>query len=265
MSTTFYPREDHPTDLIILTSDNVFFSVHTSVLLEKSTNKFGGLIASVDTQSITVPESSDSINLLLHAFYNYDPTNYIPTLAQISTMLSAVPKYGLAPDGLFARGTPFFNLTLNLALSSPLETFAVVCQHNLEELAVEVSHHLIAIPLHNLTDDLCARIGPIYLRRLVFLHLGRTERLKNLLRIPPAGHEPNQQCDKIDQKRNLEHLWIEATSSLAWDLNASTPVSLFHAVLSPLADKVSCVECKTSFKESIRKLIVDWTMVKTTI
>ena len=213
----------------------------------------------------TVPETSDLINLLLHAFYDYDPTNYIPTLAQISSMLSAFPKYGLELNGLFTRGTPFFNLTLNLALSSPLETFAVVCQHDLDVLAIEVSHHLISIPLHHLSDDLCTRMGPIYLRRLVFLHLGRTERLKTLLRYPALGHEPSQLCDKIDQKRHLEQLWTEAATSLIWDLHASTPVSLFHAVLSPLIEQMTCTECTTSLKEAIRKLIVDWTMVKTTI
>ena len=53
MSTTFYPREDHPTDLIILTSDNVFFSVHCAVLLEKSSNQMAGLLAVPDVQSIT--------------------------------------------------------------------------------------------------------------------------------------------------------------------------------------------------------------------
>lgn len=45
MSTTFYPRDDLPADTIILTSpDNVLFAVHRQILLEKSTNNFGGLL-----------------------------------------------------------------------------------------------------------------------------------------------------------------------------------------------------------------------------
>jgi hypothetical protein len=53
MSTTFYPREDHPSDLIIISSDNVFFSVHKRVLLERSQNAFGGQLYHKDYQSFT--------------------------------------------------------------------------------------------------------------------------------------------------------------------------------------------------------------------
>jgi hypothetical protein len=53
MSTTFYPREDHPSDLIIITADSVFFSVHKRILLSKSQNFFGGLLQPEDTQSFT--------------------------------------------------------------------------------------------------------------------------------------------------------------------------------------------------------------------
>jgi hypothetical protein len=51
MSTTFYPREDHPSDLIIITADSVFFSVHKNILLSKSQNYFGGLLQPEDAQS----------------------------------------------------------------------------------------------------------------------------------------------------------------------------------------------------------------------
>ena len=282
MSTTFYPREDHPSDLIIITADNVFFSVHKRILLSKSQNSFGGLLHHEDAQSFTGPlalsrpkpcfdhslavsESSEVFNLVLHAFYDFDPTSYKPTLDHIAGMLNILPQYGLPVAHIVTHGKPMYNLILGVALTSPLDVYALVAQHRLEQLAVEVSHHLISTPLHNLTDEHCLSMGPVYLRRLMFLHLGRTERLKRLLRDPPAGHRPTMQCDAIDQKRKLAMVWKEGVSELCWEASASTPVSLFHAVLSPIVDKLSCEECKTSTREKIRKLIVDWTMVKTTI
>jgi len=265
MSTTFYPREDHPSDLIIITEDSVFFSVHKHILLSKSQNLFGGLLVQEDTQSFTVSESSEIFNLVLHAFYDFDASNYKPTLDHIAGMLTALPRYGLPAATAVQHGRPTYNLILGTALSAPLDTYALVAQHRLEKLAVEVSHHLLSTPLHCLTDEHCLSMGPVYLRRLMFLHLGRTERLKKLLRDLPSGHRPTLQCDAIDQKRKLEAAWQEAVGQLCWDINASTPVSLFHTVLSPIVDKLSCEECKTSAKEKIRKLIVDWTMVKTTI
>lgn len=214
---------------------------------------------------LVVPESSEIFNLVLHAFYDFDPISYKPTLDHIAGMLTALPQYGLPITDPVAHGKPMYNLILGTALSSPLDIYALVAQHRLEQLAVEVSHHLLSTPLHNLTDEHCLSMGPIYLRRLIFLHLGRTERLKQLLRDPPSGHRPTMHCDVIDQKRKLEAAWKEAAGELCWEANAGTPVSLFHAVLSPVVDKLTCEECKTSTREKIRKLIVDWTMVKTTI
>ncbi|KIM25903.1 hypothetical protein M408DRAFT_314531 [Serendipita vermifera MAFF 305830] len=270
MSTTFYPREDHPSDLIIISADNVFFSVHKRILLLKTNNFFGGLLQVEDDVILNifllvVSEASEVFNLVLHAFYDFDPTNYKPTLDQVAEMLNKLPQYGLPLSAVITHGKPMYNLILGMSLTKPLDIYALVAQHRLEPLAVEVSHHLLATPLHNLTDEHCLSMGPIYLRRLTFLHLGRTERLKKLLRDPPSGHRPTMQCDTVDQKHKLMALWKEATGELCWEASASTPVSLFHAVLSPLVDKLNCEECKTSTREKIRKLIVDWTMVKTTI
>jgi hypothetical protein len=265
MSTTFYPREDHPSDLIIISSDNVFFSVHKRVLLERSQNAFGGQLYRKEYQSFTVNESSEVFNLILHVFYDFDPVNYKPTLDQIACMLSSLPIYGLAPSTVIIPGKPMYNHILSMALHAPLDTYALVCQHRLEVLAIEISHHLISVPLHSLTDEQCLSMGPIYLRRLVFLHLGRTERLKQLLKDPPVSHAPTQHCDAIDQKRKLHAAWKEAAGQLCFEASANTPVSLLHASLTSVIDRLSCEECKTATRERIRKLIVDWTLVKTTI
>jgi hypothetical protein len=205
------------------------------------------------------------MNLILHAFYDYDPTNYRPTLDQLANMLTGLNTYGLPVTEPVAPGKPLYNLLLSTALSHPLDTYALVCQHHLESLAVEISHHLISIPLHNLSDEQCLSMGPVYLRRLVFLHLGRTERLKKLLKDLPDGHPPTRQCDAVDQKRDLKGAWEAAAATLAWEANANTPVSLIQSTFLPVADRLTCSECRTSAKERIRKLIVDWTTVKSTI
>lgn len=266
MSTTFYPREMDPSDFMIISSDRVFFAVHKQVLLQRSVNRFGNLLGpSEDSLSCSVEEHSSVMNLILHAFYDYDPTNYRPTLDQLANMLIGLNTYGLPVTGPVAPGKPLYNLLLSTALSFPLDTFALVCQHHLESLAVEISHHLISIPLHNLSDEQCLSMGPVYLRRLVFLHLGRTERLKKLLKGPPEGHPPTKQCDTFNQKRELKDAWEDAAGTLAWEANANTPVSLLHSTFLSIADRLTCSDCRTSAKERIRKLIVDWTNVKTTI
>jgi len=210
-------------------------------------------------------EDAPVFNLILNAFYDYDPAKYKPSLCQIAQMLSSLLKYGFALPGPIVPGNPIYNVILNVALASPLDAYALVCMHNLEQLAVQISHHLLSTPLHGLTDELCNQMGPIYLRRLLFLHLGRSERLKLLLKEEPLSHEPTRDCDLIDQKRGLLVAWREATSKLVWDVGPDTPVSLLQARLSNITDKITCSHCILLAKERLRKLIVDWTMVKSTI
>jgi len=266
LSTTFYPRDDDPCDVIIVTCDSIFFAVQKAILLAKSNNSFGGFLVKEDCLSFVVEEDAAVFNLILFAFYEYDPTKYKPSLSQLAGMLTGLPKYGLPlPGTVDIPGGFIYNAILNTALASPLEAYALVCSHNLEQLAVQISHHLLSTPLHQLTDDLCIQMGPKYLRRLIFLHMGRTERLKLLVKEPPVGHEPTRDCDEIDQKRMLLANWREAASTLCWSIGPDTPISLLRDRLSNVANKLACSDCKVSAKERLRKLIVDWTLVKSTI
>ena len=88
--------------------------------------------------------------------------------------------------------------------------------YNLNDLAVAVSSHLLSYPLASLSDELAARIGPIYLKRLCFPQLGRIERLQTLLRAPPNFHPEMNHCDFAAQKR-LARAWELASAWLAWD------------------------------------------------
>jgi hypothetical protein len=62
--------------------------------------------------------------------------------------------------------------------------YALAAQHKLEQLAIAVSPSLLSFDLATLTDDLVGRMGAVYLKRLVFLHLGRSAALKRLLSPP---------------------------------------------------------------------------------
>lgn len=135
-------------------------------------------------------------------------------------MLDCLPKYGMSVQFLLVLGSPFGNLILSYARLQPLETYSLVCYHGIEELAVEVSRHLLSVPLYNLTDTQCTRMGPVYLRRLMFLQLGRMERLKILVQELPTSHPSRLSCDEMDQKRLMLARWRAAASEICWDLNA---------------------------------------------
>jgi hypothetical protein len=131
-----------------------------------------------------------------------------------------MPKYGLLVHDAIAKGKPLASVILSLARTQALDTYALVAHHNLEDLAIETSHYLISVPLHNLTDAQCNKMGPIYLRRLMFLQLGRMERLKTLLKELPSTHPPTATCDELDQKRLLFLYWHMAASEICWEISA---------------------------------------------
>jgi hypothetical protein len=217
------------------------------------------------TICLIVTESSEIFNLLLHVFYDLDPTNQTASLKQVSLLLVALPKYGLSLEIAAAADTHLYNVIMGLASKSSIDTFALVCHHNLERLATDISQLLISIPIHDLNDQQCTLMGPVYLRRLVFLQVGRTERLKEILNVPPTKHEPTIHCDAINQKRNLEAVWEDIVKDLVWEVKAHTSASFLYTKITPAVDNVTCADCKTAIRERIRQIIVDWSLVKSTI
>lgn len=208
------------------------------------------------------------MNLVLYAFYNLEPAGVSPSTDELDAAFSALEKYGLPISLTLSKGKPFHSLLFNMSLRSMeerLDAFSLATKYGMEELAVEISQNLISVPLHHLTEEQCSRMGALYLRRLTFLHLGRTERLKMLLSELPGKHTPNAMCDVVDQRRGLEVAWRSASNVLCWDAQADTSPSLVKQVLETVLDKTNCEECKLLAKERIRKIILDWSMVKSTI
>jgi hypothetical protein len=229
-----------PTDLVLLSSDQVYFFVHSAVLLKHSGNGLTGLLGD---DKVYLPENSEVLNLILHAFYNLDPSKFRPTVALMAATLKSLQKYDVSLDSLLTPSHPMSITILHLGIQSPLETFAMVAAFKLEHLAIEVSKKLVSVPLHNLTDDLAERMGPSYLRRLVFLHLGRIERLKQLLMQPRLSHPVTKDCYESDQKR-LQNQWKALAVALGWDAQADLSPQRIYSTFTTLLLKTSCDQCQ---------------------
>ncbi|CDO71378.1 hypothetical protein BN946_scf184908.g136 [Trametes cinnabarina] len=233
VSTTFHPGANLlpiPPDLIFLSSDNVFFYVHTTQVLAMSTNRFNDLVPPkpIKTKTrddlglvISLPEVATVVNIILHAVYDMSCAHYRPNLDTLITAVDAMAAYGISPKQHIAPSTSLYSLILSQAPIQPIMVYALAATHDLYDLAVPVSSHLLSFPLYTLTDDLAARIGPVYLKRLFFLHLGRLDALKRLLLPPPQPHSPTEDCDFVEQKK-LTRAWALASAYLAWDARPGT-------------------------------------------
>jgi len=273
VSTAFYPGARHQPlapDVILLSSDNVFFYVHHHILLRASENGFRSLLSPPTLSSkdqslaINVSDPSAVLNVILHSIYDISCANYSPSFEILAAAVNRLPFYGIPPKSCIVSSTPLYTLLLSHAPLYPLELYTLAASFDLYELAVSTSSHLLSFPLSSITDDMTRSIGPVYLKRLFFLHFGRSDALKRVLLSPPHPHAPTQWCDFSEQKK-LTRAWALASAYLAWDAKPDLSTSTIESALRPLAEHLTCEECQQALKERIKNLIVQWSIVKRTI
>lgn len=210
----------------------MFFYVHSERLRDASLNGFNSQLpheplkpqVAFDDGNQTIimlSESSQVINVVLHTMYTMSCSHFSPSLDHITQAVDALRKYGVPLKTYVAPNTPLYTLILSRAPLFPIELYAVASENDLLELATAISSHLLSFNLSSLTDEIATKIGPVYLKRLFFLHLGRNDALKRLLLSPPSLHGPLPGCDFTEQKK-LTRAWALATAYLAWDARPGT-------------------------------------------
>ena len=130
---------------------------------------------------------------------------------------------------IWPQPPPLSTLFLGTAPQVPIEFYALAGAYDLNHLAIPISSFLLSYSLASLTDELAVKMGPLYLKRLFFLHLGRVEALKRLLLPPPQAHGPSANCDFTEQKK-LTRAWALASAYLAWDVRPGESLNTPHHI-----------------------------------
>jgi len=178
--------------------------------------------------------------------------------------VESLEEYGLSVRTYLAPASPLSTLFLGTAPQAPIEFYALAGAYDLNHLAIPISSFLLSYSLASLTDDLVVKMGPLYLKRLCFLHLGRIEALKRLLLPPPQPHVPTASCDFTEQKK-LTRAWALASAYLAWDVRPDLSTQAIEIALRPLGDYLVCDQCNQLLRERINKLVGLWSIVKRTV
>lgn len=247
VSTAFHPDvhiDNIYPDIMLVSSDQVFFHVHLHRLLSASDNGFNALLPPPPDGSglvpiVVLPEPAEILNIALHAIYNVPASQYAPSFETLSGTLDMLMRYGIPPARMVLPPTPLYALLLSHAPLRPIDTYALAAAHSLEDLAVAVSAHLLSFSLPTLTDELAARIGAHYLKRLFLLHHNRLTALKQLLLQPPAAHVDTPACGGSEQRR-LTRAWALAAAHLVWDARPNLSMNMLQAALRPLERDLTC-------------------------
>lgn len=285
-------------DLDLIAWDGVHFAAHLAVLDAKSCNRLGGLLDQPTAPAIAVPLTSAILNIILHAIYGLSPAQFSPTLdelgttpssaihhtaeSHLATAVEALEQYGLSKTMLVSPATPLFQLFLRHAPAEPLACYALAAHAGLDKLAVVISPYTLSLTLSDISDASAAHIGPYYLKRLFFLHVGRVDALKRLLFPPPSLHPPTDKCS-LRAQRQLSSAWTMTVANMTWTLSAGalllfpplspmclyTPcaragmtVSMLEKHLGPIEKDFDCHDCTRRLHLRIRDLLVAWSLVK---
>ncbi|KAG7441431.1 uncharacterized protein BT62DRAFT_488225 [Guyanagaster necrorhizus] len=220
-----FKHDGIPPDTQLVCSDLVLFHAHRHMLVDASTNGFNNLLGSFGT-FITVPETSDFLNIILHAIYGHPCSQFQHSIDTLMTAVCLLPKYGLQPKKFIQPSSPLFNDIRYQMPLSPLMTYVVSSVYELEELAVITSAHLLALDISAMGDEMVEFINPVYLKRLFDLQQRRIDKLKDLFSVPPYLHPARPHCDFIAQKA-LSRAWALYTAHLLWGARAGE-IHAFH-------------------------------------
>lgn len=219
ISTSFYPgAHSATTDIVLSSSDFVLFYVNSSVLLDASQYAFGSVICLADHRDsvIHIPESAITLNIILHIIYEISCAQHSPPFDAVIYAVNQLPQYGFDLRLCIPSTSPFHGYLLSFAPLFPLELYALAGHYGLNQLAASTSPHLLSYPLANISDKMAERMGAIYLKRLMCLHVKRLNALKNIVLRPPEPHAPTKKCNFKDQSY-LSGAWALVAAYLAWD------------------------------------------------
>lgn len=170
---------------------------------------------------VLLEEPSPVVNLFLHLIYNLLYNQHFAAAEEIAQSVDALNKYGFSLQLLTQSWSELYKLMLERAHTHSIEMYALAAKYNLDNLAIAISPYVLSFELSELADETVEKMGAVYLRRLMFLHLGRVQALKQLLEPLPEFHESTRTCG-FSQQRQLTRAWSLAIASLAWDVRPGT-------------------------------------------
>ncbi|TFK65516.1 hypothetical protein BDN72DRAFT_889364 [Pluteus cervinus] len=272
ISTAFNPVT-HPTglDLIFSSLDCVLFYVDMKVIAKASPRAFQSAISASSTHEppgvmniILIQETSPVLNVMLHTLYRTSCARHSPTFETLVDAVNHMPLYDISPAAHIIPSSHIYATLVAYAPLYPLELYGLAGQHQIHELAVATSSHLLSYPLPSMSDEIAQRMGALYLKRLFDLHLNRFSALNEMLHSPPHLHAPTIKCTSADQ-RSLRRAWVLVSAYLAWETRADLSTHGIKLAFGPSIERLSCQLCRGSLEAKVHEIVVKWASVKSTI
>ncbi|KAH9481097.1 hypothetical protein JR316_0005616 [Psilocybe cubensis] len=270
ISTSFHPNTRPTPDTTFSAGDGVIFCVYSKIILAVCPTAFSSVIGDplshprFRTETILLDAPSAEVNIIFHALYGTSPASNRPDFETLVRAVDRMPTYSLSPKALIRPSGSLYELLLFYAPLHPVDAYALAAHHELHPLAVSVSPHLLSIKIQSISDEAAERMGAIYFKKLLELHLGRFAALKGILLRPPHPHPASKTCSFDDQRKNIR-AWALASASLVWDAGPDLSSQMIRNALNPTTENLTCEMCLQTLKDKIKDVVVQWSSVRRTI
>lgn len=282
----------HPTltrgthDTVFRTTDRILFTFNLqTVQLRVARPIFSSVITTAVSQDeiLHFPETSEILDIVLHALHNSSCTCRAPSIEALGKALQRMPRYGISPGDYARPGTLLYKRILSHAPASPLASYTLAAQYRLHELAVECSPYMLNVPIADITEDAAERMGPIYAKNALLLHTKYHRQLRDIGGKPPDPHPPLLHCE-AEKQRDLLRDWIATVGSLLMEVVPGMPsppprpgyfdkclfrflgVDLSGASQATrfmsLTEELDCEDCKDAVRERVATFCHDWARTK---
>ncbi|KAF9559151.1 hypothetical protein CPC08DRAFT_530762 [Agrocybe pediades] len=267
ISTAFHPNAIPAPDMMFSSSDGVIFYVNRTTIQRACPTAFASsstvLLHDLALEDTILPLDigSAELNIILHALYSNSPVAQSPNINTLVRAVDLMPTFDIPPKMMIVPLSPLHDLLLSQAPLYGLEIYALGSHHEIHSLAVGASSHLLSCDLATISDEKAVRIGPLYLKRLMLLHINRFTALKAILLRPPHPHPPTKKCTLRDQER-MTRTWAMVAASFSWDARPDVTTQSIQAALEPPMKQIDCEVCQQTLKAQVKDVIVQWASVK---
>ncbi|KAF9045263.1 hypothetical protein BJ165DRAFT_1305849, partial [Panaeolus papilionaceus] len=265
ISTAFNPSSHSRTpDTIFRTSDQVWFYGHVNVLISRCPGAFQTLLGAPLSNPrfrdgpIPIDIPSAEFNVIMHMLYDSSPAAHSPSFETLVQAVDRLPLLDIKAKRYILPNTPLYSQFLSFSPLKPMEIFVMAGHHDLYDLAARCSSHLLSLSLSTITDEQAERMGAIYLRRLLVLHINRIQELRTILMKVPEFHPATKGCSFTDQKA-VSRAWALGSASLIWDAHPDLPTGIIKSTLSQLSEHLTCPQCKDALQERVKEVVARWT------
>ncbi|KAK7031299.1 hypothetical protein VNI00_013554 [Paramarasmius palmivorus] len=260
-----------PADTAFITGDLTVFYVDEATLIEASNNGFGGVLP-LEQKNATqrvVPLSeltSYELHVILQSVYNPILDDFIwkspichSTLQIVVQGIDLMPHYGINPRTCIKQYSHLSKYLLTCSPIYPLDIYALAAYHDMEDIAIAASSHMLMLDPSIIDATTVSRIGPSYFRRLNDLHQTRKSILTQLLMTEPALHNLTKRCTFQDQQA-LRDGWNRGIVKIMKDMKAGVPTSLIRQQILEETTDIHCKDCIKARNARLDAVCTEWSI-----